>query len=274
MYSWSVASMKKSIMFDVLNVIDRANREESRDMIESEFSLLKKNTCDQYNYLYDLALQYDDSIAAAMYIPESVENRNRYTIIYPALIEKAMGLSSFMDLIKLLSDTDKEVNAEYIMKNCLTTERQTISEDLIPFMIRSKDMLSVSLLNDTKLPERIKFSLITLLFNYEEFLATFIAYLTNIHNAVNELYDTYKNIYRDTSNILKNYLLTNDIEKLTNIETQTMVINEEKRKKHIIVLSLSRLEYSRIIYDDYKVIYIKGLFSIQRILHDNNFKIF
>ena len=160
------------------------------------------------------------------------------------------------------------------MKSCLSKEQKVIPEDFIPIMIHSKDMLSVSLLNDTKLPERIKFSLITLLFNYDEFLSTFVDYLKKVHDAVMDIYDTYKSNYKIIYRTTKEFLTVNNIEKFISFDSQIKIAKEEPRTKYIIVLSLIRLEYSRIIYEEQKAIYIKGLFSIQRTLHDNNFKIF
>ena len=87
-------------------------------------------------------------------------------------------------------------------------------EDLIPAMIQSRDMYVVKLLDDTALPQEVKYSLATLLFNYSEFVKTLVAYLNKIHDAVGALYDQYKDSYRYTSRILRNYLESNNIEKL------------------------------------------------------------
>jgi len=274
MYSWSVASMKKSIMFDVLNVIDGACRENVEKYIENEYSLLKKDTYKHYDQLFSLARNYDDAIAAAMYIPEKEEGKNRWTVVYDGLLDIAIQVASFNDLIIYIENIDRTVNAEYIMKSCLSKEQKVIPEDFIPIMIHSKDMLSVSLLNDTKLPERIKFSLITLLFNYDEFLSTFVDYLKKVHDAVMDIYDTYKSSYKIMYKTTKEFLTVNNIEKFISFDSQIKIAKEEPRTKYIIVLSLIRLEYSRIIYEEQKAIYIKGLFSIQRTLHDSNFKIF
>ncbi|MFR1519354.1 MAG: hypothetical protein ACLSVG_11410 [Clostridia bacterium] len=91
--------MKKSIMFDVLNVIDGACRENVEKYIENEYSLLKKDTYKHYDQLFSLARNYDDAIAAAMYIPEKEEGKNRWTVVYDGLLDIAIQVASFNDLI-------------------------------------------------------------------------------------------------------------------------------------------------------------------------------
>ena len=91
--------MKKSVMFDVLNVIDKANREKDYDRITFEYSLLKRDTFLRYNNLFELAREFDDSIAAVLYIPENDKNINRLTVLLTVFLDKAKESNSFMDLI-------------------------------------------------------------------------------------------------------------------------------------------------------------------------------
>ena len=81
--------MKKSVMFDVLNVIDKANREKDYDRITFEYSLLKRDTFLRYNNLFELAREFDDSIAAVLYIPENDKNINRLTVLLTVFLDRA-----------------------------------------------------------------------------------------------------------------------------------------------------------------------------------------
>lgn len=275
MYSWSVASMKKSILFDVLNVVDGACRINSARDSWKEFSLLKKDTFDKYNRIFELARHYDDSIAAALYIPESESMDDDYTALFKGLVfNKAINFSSFDDLLTFIQNLDREVGSEYIMKHCLCMEHKIIPEDFIPIMIRSKDMLSISMLNDTNLPKLVKYSLTTLIFNYNEFLNKLISYLEKIYQEVVSIYFKYKEKYRYSSKLLKEYLKNNNAENLLLYDTQKLLLQNDMSRKYIVILSLLRLEYSLMTYDNNKALFIEGLFSIQRILHDINFKIF
>ena len=152
-------------MFDVLNVIDGACKNSFEACEMKEYSLLKKDTYNQYNHIFELARKYDDSIAAAMYIPESQSPEDKYTVLYKVLVfDKMINFSSYEDLIKFIENLDRETGTELIMKYCLYMEQKAIPEDFIPSIIRSQNMFSISLFNDTKLPQKIKFSLATLIF--------------------------------------------------------------------------------------------------------------
>ena len=247
--------MKKSILFDVLNVIDKANREKDYERITFEYSLLKRDTFLRYNNLFD------DSIAAVLYIPENDKNINRLTILLTVFLDKAKEVNSFMDLIDSIETADKQEGVEPIMRECLYSERKVIPEDLIPAIIQSRDMYAVKLLDDTALPQKVKYSLATLLLNYSEFMKTFVAYLNKIHDAVGALYDQYKDSYRYTSRTLRNYLETNHVENLLVQSTQECLLEDKiTRTKYVIILSLIRLDYNRVIYEERSALHISGLF--------------
>lgn len=276
MYSWSVASMKKSILFDVLNVIDSVSQQEASEYWLNENSLLKNTTFTKYTLVFETARIYDDAIAAAIYVPEKQSsNDQQHTALYNGfMFETGSRFSSFDDLLNFIKNLDRENASEYIMKHCLCMEQKIIPEDFIPIIIRSKDMLSISQLNDTKLPKKIKFSLTTLIFNYKEFLEKLISYLNSVHEVVKKIYEEYKEIYKYTSRLTRDYLVSNDIEKFLLPEVQNEVSHSDQPKKYTVVLSMLRLEYSFFVNVRGKAIVITGLFFIQRILHDINFKIF
>lgn len=129
MSSWSIASIKKSILFDVLNVIDKANREKDYERITFEYSLLKRDTFLRYNNLFELAKEFDDSIAAVLYIPENDKNINRLTILLTVFLDKAKEVNSFVDLIDSIETADEQEGAEPILRECLYSERKIIPED-------------------------------------------------------------------------------------------------------------------------------------------------
>lgn len=275
MSSWSIASMKKSILFDVLNVIDKANREKDYERITFEYSLLKRDTFLRYNNLFELAREFDDSIAAVLYIPENDKNINRSTVLLNIYMNTAKEANSFVDLIAYIERADKLEGAEPIMREWFYAEQKIIQADLIPAMIQSRDMYVVKLLDELALPQEVKYSLATLLLNYSEFVKTLVAYLNKIHDAVGALYDQYKDSYRYTSRTLKNYLETNHVENLLVQSTQECLLEDKiVRTKYVIVLSLIRLDYNMVICDGRNVLHISGLFYIQRMIHDKHFKIF
>lgn len=275
MYSWNVASMKKSIMYDVLNVIDKANRQETQNYIDCDHSLLSKDTFDRYNRIFELAREYKDSIAAVLYVPESDASIPRFTLLYSKLTEKLSHLASFADMLSYIESASREESMLHIMEACLQSEEDYIRNDLISQISKNKgEMLTVAMLNETKLPQKVKFSLVTLLFNYDGFLCDFIEYLTKLYNEIEIVYNWNKDVFRYASHLLKSYLAEHDVESLLMPEAQLQVFDGRERTKYTVVLSLMRLEYSREIYDFEKAVYIQGVFYIQRMLHDIDFKIF
>lgn len=210
-----------------------------------------------------------------MYIPESQSPEDKYTVLYKGLVfDKMINFSSYEDLIKFIENLDRETGTELIMKYCLYMEQKAIPEDYIPSIIRSQNMFSISLFNDTKLPQKIKFSLATLIFNYKRFLSELVNYLNRIYEAVKDLYEKHRENYRYSSKLLREYLKVSSAEMLLSFDTQEKLFLSNTTRKYILVVSMLRLEYGLVAYDNNKAIFIKGVFSIQRILHDINFKIF
>ena len=70
-----------------------------RDVYKRQ-SLLKRDTFLRYNNLFELAREFDDSIAAVLYIPENDKNINRLTVLLTVFLDKAKESNSFMDLIR------------------------------------------------------------------------------------------------------------------------------------------------------------------------------
>ena len=167
MYSWSVASDGTSIMYDVLTAIDLANKNKvGHPCIDMPHSLLKRQTFDQYSHIFDMARTYDDSISAAMLLCEDPIDKIKGVILYKMLLFQSVSFTSFEDLVLYLHTVDRATSSEKILRACLYSERAVIPEDAIPLLIESQNMFTVDLLNTTKLPQRIKFSLTTLLFNF------------------------------------------------------------------------------------------------------------
>ena len=57
---WSIATMKKSILFDVLGVIDMANKTSSSKQFAYDHSLLKEETVSKYKKIYKSAINQNE----------------------------------------------------------------------------------------------------------------------------------------------------------------------------------------------------------------------
>ena len=107
--TWSIASVKKSILFDVLGVMDRANRIRTRRTLQFDYSLLKKETAEKYEKLYKEARNRSEWFAAAFYVPQKKFHGARETVIYSYLIAKAFDWVSYNCLEKWLKENTKEI---------------------------------------------------------------------------------------------------------------------------------------------------------------------
>jgi len=115
---WSVASKKKSVLFDVLFVMDRANRIKSKEILRFEYSLLKAETVEKYDAIYKVAKNESDLMAAAFHVsPKKISSK--HDIICEYLLDKAVDMVSFNEMVKFLEKTTVEEIAYYIAATCL-----------------------------------------------------------------------------------------------------------------------------------------------------------
>ena len=104
---WSIATMKKSILFDLLGVIDRANKIKSKKAVTYDYSLLKKETIQMYDKIYKEAIIYDDVLEASLYVPDKRPKEERFTVIYEYFIDLAFEMCSFEELLTYINQADK-----------------------------------------------------------------------------------------------------------------------------------------------------------------------
>ena len=270
---WSIASVKKSILFDVLGVMDRANRIYTKRALQIDYSLLKKETVEKYEKIYKVARNRSEWFAAAFYVPKRKFFGERGTAIYSYLIEKAFDFVSYNCMEKWLKETGSETITYYIAAACLSNEERMISLEDVSQMAKGNGGKIIDALNKTDLPEKVRMSVYTIIYNHEAFLKKFLNYLKNVYEAVFDLYALFTDVCKYTRNALIKYLSENSEYSLMLWKIKDRFLDEKKRK-HVIVLSLVRLECGWIKHAKSSLYYIKGLFAIQRIINDDGFCIF
>lgn len=271
--TWSIASVKKSILFDVLGVMDRANRIRTRRTLQFDYSLLKKETAEKYEELYKVARNRSEWFAAAFYVPKKKFHGARETVIYSYLIAKAFDWVSYNCLERWLKETGSKAIVYYIAAACLSDEEKVISPEDVSQMVRGDEGKIIDALNKTDLPEKVKMSVYTIVYNHEAFLKKFLNYLKNVYEAVFDLYTQYTHVCKNTNDALVKHLKNNSEYSLMLWEIKER-IHDEKKRKHIIVLSLVRLECNWVKHAQRSFYYIKGILAIQRIINDDGFCIF
>ena len=127
---WSIASVKKSILFDVLGVMDRANRIRTRRTLQFDYSLLKKETAEKYEELYKVARNRSEWFAAAFYVPRRKYSGERGTVIYSYLMAKAFDWVSYNCLERWLKETGSEAIVYHIAAACLSNEEKAKRENV------------------------------------------------------------------------------------------------------------------------------------------------
>ena len=273
MNAWSLESIDKSIMLDVLSVVDQASKhKEDMPYLISDFSLLKKHTVEMYLQVYQIAGEYDDAISSAMYIPD-MNNPYRWTLLFDKLSMLSLNFTNFDDLVQFIRTEDSRKNKMYFLRGCLRGEQKIVPEDMIVKMVDTQNLMSISILDKTHLPQNIKFSLSTLLFNYAEYVELLIGFLSKVYVAVQEIYELFKNNYRYAAQTLKNYLNKHGADQLLDENRRKMAI-ESQIKKYYIILSLLRPEYMDILVEKKRIFMICGLLYVQRMLHDEQFELF
>ena len=270
---WSIASVKKSILFDVLGVMDRANRIHTKRAIQIDYSLLKKETVEKYEKVYKVARNRSEWFAATFYVPRRKYSGERGTVIYSYLMAKAFDWVSYNCLERWLKETGSKAIVYYIAAACLSNEEKVISPEDVSQMAMENGCKIIDALNKTDLPEKVKMSVYTIVYNHEAFLKKFLNYLKNVYEAVFDLYTQYAHVCKNTNNALIEHLKNNSEYSLMLWEIKER-IHDEKKRKHIIVLSLVRLECGWIKHAKSALYHIKGLFAVQRIIHDDGFCIF
>ena len=270
---WEIASAKKSILFDVLSVVDRANKATKRNTLSFEFSLLKEETVKRYDKLYRIARNHKEMLAAAFYIPPKKPQEERVTVLYEYLFDKAFEMVSVHELLEYIKQKNGETLIYYIAEKCISDTSYT-REDIAK-AVRESDFRIIEILNKSSMPEKVKMSVNMMLFQQKEFIDALIEYINYVHEYIRDIYVDYREVFDNFKSLLIERI--KDKSKSSNLLT-TMVLNrlvtDGIERKQIIILSLIRLEYSWIKHDEKKMYHIRGLFFWQRILHSSSFTIF
>ena len=272
---WSIATMKKSILFDVLAVIDRANRITAKKTIFFEYSLLKKETVKKYDKIYKASVNRDDILMAALYAPVKKPREERFTVIYEYLIDLAFDMCSFADLIDWIKKSKRSDMAYYIAVKCLSTVENEVKTEDIANLVDVKDTEVIDFLHTFSIPEKIKMSIYMMIYYYEDFVQILIKYLNDVYELILSLYDDLYYVFHAVEDMLTEKLKDKKQRyQLLSAFAKKVLTDEFSRRKHIIVLSMIRLEYCWINHTIHSSYYVIGSFFIQRIVHNEAFVIF
>lgn len=275
MYSWNLASMRKSILIDVLNIIDRAHKPALRNVINDEISMLTPNAQRELDRIYNIVQSHDDILSALFYIPKSKRLVYIYTVAMRALSDMAVSLNSVEEFIEYIRSSGKHDVCEAILRNCVAAEYEDLTdsaEDIIQEQMYNISRNPVKYLDMTDLPVNVKFSLSSLLYDSDSFINSFASYIEKIHEAVTKLYAVHKKEFLYSYRLIKDYLTLGNALPLMMPEFRQRLGDTDR--KYIFVIELVCLNSSGIFYDDDKVVCIKGLHAIQKELHVDKFKLY
>ena len=271
---WSIATMKKSILFDVLGVIDRANRIKAKTLF-FDYSLLKQSTVDRYEEIYIAAIDQSEDLAAILYAPVKKPKEERFTVIYEYFIDLAFDMCSFEELIRYISQADRNDFAYCIVAKCLSTPKREVTRDEIAELVNINDRKVIDFLFMFSIPEKVKMSIYTMIYYYDDFIESLIQYLKKVYKKISDLYEDLYCVFHDVESML--------VERLQDKQQRYQLLSAIGRRvkseddfklKQIIVLSLVRLEYCWMKFEINYNFYLVGLFFVQRIIHDDEFEIF
>ena len=272
---WSIATMKKSILFDVLGVIDRANKAFLNKRFIYDYSLLKEETVKKYDNIYKEAVVNNDILISAFYLPEKKIGKERFTVLYDYLIDLAFDMCSFADMITWIEESDRSEFAYGIAAKCLSTDENEVTVDVIAKLVNENDMKVIDFLHKFSIPENVKMSIYLMIYYYQDFVKTLIQYLKDVHALILDLYDELYFVFHEVEFMLSERLKDkNQRYQLLASFAQKALTEEFSKRKHSIVLSLIRLEYCWMQYESKYNFYLVGLFFVQRIMHDDKFEIF
>ena len=267
--------MKKSILFDLLGVVDRANKIKSKKAVTYDYSLLKKETIQMYDKIYKEAIIYDDVLEASLYVPDKRPKEERFTVLYEYFIDLAFEMCSFEELLTYINQADRSDLAYCIAAKCLTTVDREVTRDDIAKLVNVNDRKVIDFLHTFSISDEIKMSIYTMIYYYEDFVKSLNSYLKSVYDKITDLYAELSSVFHNVESMLierlkdkkQRYQLLSAIGKRTKSE-------DDFKLKQIIVLSLVRLEYCWMKFETKHNFYMIGLFFVQRIIHDDEFELF
>ena len=272
---WSIATMKKSILFDLLGVVDRANKIKSKKAVTYDYSLLKKETIQMYDKIYKEAIIYDDVLEASLYVPDKRPKEERFTVIYEYFIDLAFEMCSFEELLTYINQADRSDFAYCIIAKCLTTVDREVTRDDIAKLVNVNDRKVIDFLHTFSISDEIKMSIYTMIYYYEDFVKSLNSYLKSVYDKITDLYAELSSVFHNVESMMierlkdkkQRYQLLSAIGKRTKSDNAFI-------RKQVIVLSLVRLEYCWMKFETKYNFYMIGLFFVQRIIHDDEFELF
>lgn len=253
MYTWDMASIRKSILIDVLNTIDRAHKLSLRRVIKEELSMISPEARIQFKELYKIVRTHDDILSSLFYIPKTKENVYRYTVIMLVFNDCTLALDSVRDFIEYIKNSEGSDIRAGILTHCIAAEYRDFigeSDEYLQELLYGITIQPVKYLNSTKLSIEMKFSLLSLVMNYESFIDAFVAYILKVYDAVSKIYAAYKKEFIYSYRLLKDSFSSGNILPIVQPETMRQLGNMER--KFIFVLQLICLNYSRVYFEDDK----------------------
>lgn len=272
---WSIATMKKSILFDLLGVIDRANRIKVPKILFFDYSLLKQSTVEKYDIIYNTAISQNDDLAAILYVPPKKPKEERFTVMYEYFIDLAFEMCSFEELITYINQADRSDFAYCIAAKCLSTADRKVTRDDIAKLVDINDRKVIDFLLTFSIPDNVKMSIYTMIYYYDDFINLLNIYLKRVYEKIEDLYSELSSVFHNVESML--------IERLKDKKQRYKLLSAIGRRtksdnafirKQVIVLSLVRLEYCWMNFETKHNFYMIGLFFVQRIIHDDEFELF
>ena len=272
---WSIATMKKSILFDVLAVIDRVNKAKNPKTILFDYSLLKQKTVERYNKIYIAAIDQSEDLAAILYVPVKKPKEERFTVIYEYFIDLAFDMCSFEELIRYINQADRNDFAYCIVAKCLSTPKREVTRDEIAELVNINDRKVIDFLFMFSIPEKVKMSIYTMIYYYDDFIESLIQYLKKVYKKISDLYEDLYCVFHDVESMLVERLQDKQQRyQLISLIGRRVKSEDDFLRKQIIILSLVRLEYCWMKVETKYNFYLVGLFFVQRIIHDDEFELF
>lgn len=259
--------LERSILLDVLNVINKVNICKTDNIFEDSVALMEKETIDIYRNIYAAAMRCNDFIAAALYSVNGVGNI-KYAVIYKFLIGKVFEISSFESLIDWFKNNGYLDFILYVLKSCLDD-----NQDCDMYFLMSEQEIYNDL-EKTDLPDTIKYSIVKMIKDHDKFLKCLIEYMEDVYKYVALLYAKGTVTYNKMLYAMQVFIGKNGIKDLLGENDYCRLPEDKNKRKVMFIISLLLLDYRRTFQNEDGMIRILGYFDLQRQIHSKNFCIF
>ncbi len=264
MVSWAIASIRRSILFDVLNVTDRAHKPYADSMLDEELSLLKPGSRSDIRSIYKNALIYDNALSPLFHIPDIVDNIYNYTVMMLVFRSRAFRLHSFDEFRSYIQSGDMDGIRTEILMYFIRPYIPEHAADIDSFIFETA-LDPVKYLNSMDISPDAKFGLSFMFTDFDMFRDMLVKYFTRIYDAVSALYDLHGEAYIYYYRILRDHLRS--CEELPFIFEYTRAELGDMRRKYIYVPEMVCFTHNRVYSEDETVICADGLYKIQKELN-------